>query len=215
MSDRDHFGPRLRRERERRGISLETLARATKVSVDLWDGMERNDFSRWPSGIFARAFVRDYARTLGLDADAVVDDFCRHFDIGDRRGGRIVEAQAELIGHQHQKAADAEPLPTGRERRSARRAAQTPPPLRVKYGPRAFAAGIDVAAVTALALLSSKIGGIGFWMAAGPAAFTYHVVSTIVVGTSLGNRAVEVMSAYLPALSLHTAHPARKPARST
>ena len=213
MSDRDHFGPRLRRERERRGISLDTVSRTTKVSVDLWDGMERNDFSRWPSGIFARAFVRDYARVLGLDADAVVDDFCRHFDIADRRGARIVEAQAELIGHQHQKAIDAEPLPSGRERRSARRGAPPPPPpLRVKYAPRAFAAAIDVAAVTALALLSARIGGIGFWMAAGPAAFTYHVVSTIVVGASPGNRAVDVMSTYLPALSLHTA---RKPARST
>jgi transcriptional regulator with XRE-family HTH domain len=212
MSDRDQFGPRLRRERERRGITLEKLAAVTKVSVDLWDGMERNDFSRWPSGIFARAFVRDYARTIGLDADGVVDDFCRQFDIGDRRGARIVEAQGELIGHQVQRAPDAEPLPTGRERRSGRRAAPPPPALRVKYAPRAFAAAIDVAAVCGLALLSARIGALGFWTAAGPAALTYHIVSTVVVGASLGNRAVDVMSTYLPALSLHTA---RKPARIT
>jgi cytoskeleton protein RodZ len=69
MSERDTFGPRLRSERERRNISLETIASVTKVSADLWDGLERNDFSRWPSGIFARAFVRDYARALGLDED--------------------------------------------------------------------------------------------------------------------------------------------------
>lgn len=203
MPDRDSFGPRLRRERERRGISLETLAAATKVSPDLWDGLERNDFSRWPSGIFARAFVRDYARTLGLDADAVVDDFCRLFEIGDRRAGRIVEAQAELIGHQHQKGPGAEPLPAGRERRSANRAAPQPPALRVKYAPRAIAAAIDLACVTSLAVLSARIGGMGFWTAAGPAAFTYHTVSTVIVGASLGTRAVEIMSAQFPALSLH------------
>ena len=134
MSDRDSFGPRLRRERERRGITLEMLATSTKVNTDLWVGLERNDFSRWPSGIFARAFVRDYARTLGLDADAVVDDFCRHFEKGDRRAIRIVEAQGELIGHQVQKTAGAEPLPAGRERRSANRGSAQPPAMKVKYG---------------------------------------------------------------------------------
>src|SRR5579862_8639100 len=54
MSERDAFGPRLRRERERRGISLETLALVTNVSVDLWMGLEKNDFSQWPGGVFAR-----------------------------------------------------------------------------------------------------------------------------------------------------------------
>ena len=66
----------------------------TRVGVDLWIGMEQNDFSRWPSGIFARAFIRDYARAVGLDADAVVNEFCRLFPNGDRRLGRIVQAQA-------------------------------------------------------------------------------------------------------------------------
>jgi cytoskeleton protein RodZ len=79
MSERDTFGPRLRRERERRGITIETIAAVTKVSPDLWIGLERNDFSKWPSGIFARAFIRDYARAIGLDADDLVDEFCRLF----------------------------------------------------------------------------------------------------------------------------------------
>lgn len=203
MSDRDSFGPRLRRERERRGITLDVLAASTKVSKDLWEGLERNDFSRWPSGIFARAFVRDYARTIGLDADGVVDDFCRHFEKGDRRAGRIVEAQAELIGHNHQKLPGAEPLPAGRERRSANRAANQSPTLKVKYGPRAISAAIDLACVTSLAMLSARVGGISFWMAAGPAALTYHTVATVIVGASLGTRAVDIMSAHIPALSVH------------
>src|SRR5262247_2651749 len=99
MSDRETFGPRLRSERERRGISLDTIASVTKVGADLWDGLERNDFSRWPSGIFARAFVRDYARAIGLDADEVVNEFCRLFPIGDRRARGLINAQANLIGH--------------------------------------------------------------------------------------------------------------------
>src|SRR3972149_11015872 len=120
MPDRHTFGPRLRSERERRGITLDTLEAATKVGVDLWAGLERNDFSRWPSGIFARAFVRDYARVVGLDADEVVDEFCRLFPQGDRRLGRIIKAQGELIGHDSA-AEDPPVVPARGGRRNRRR----------------------------------------------------------------------------------------------
>src|SRR3982751_3855089 len=98
MSEQDTFGPRLRSERERRGISLDTLVTVTKVGSDLWIGLERNDFSKWPSGIFARAFVRDYARAVGLDADEVVDEFCRLFpDIGVLSVALIIKGHALLL----------------------------------------------------------------------------------------------------------------------
>ena len=122
MSDRDTFGPRLRAERERRGISIETIASVTKVGGDLWDGLERNDFSRWPSGIFARAFVRDYARAIGLDADEAVDEFCRLFPLGDRRASRLIQAQAQLIGH-HLACAESGALPVAGDRRAPTAAA--------------------------------------------------------------------------------------------
>ncbi len=111
MSEREAFGPRLRRERERRGISLETLAVVTNVSVELWIGLEKNDFSQWPGGIFARAFVRDYANAIGLDADETVDDFCRLFPVGDRRAAALIRAQSELIGHETTYADDATLIP--------------------------------------------------------------------------------------------------------
>ena len=123
MSERDTFGPRLRSERERRGISLETIAVVTNVNIDLWQGLERNDYSRWPTGIFARAFVRDYAKALGLDADEVVDEFCRLFPIGDRRAERVIRAQAELIGHDPGYQDESQMIPGGVERRSAAREA--------------------------------------------------------------------------------------------
>src|SRR5512132_4446402 len=119
MSEQDTFGPRLRSERERRGISLNTIAAVTKVGVDLWEGLERNDFSKWPSGIFARAFVRDYARAVGLDADDVVDEFCRLFTQGDRRAARIIKAQAQMIGHTPGTLEDPALVPRGGDRRAA------------------------------------------------------------------------------------------------
>ena len=118
MSERDTFGPRLRRERERRGISLETLATRTNVSIELWMGLESNDFSKWPGGLFARAFVRDYARVIGLDAQELVDDFCRLFPVGDRRALPRLRAQAELIGHDLQPGDDSKLIPGGVDRRA-------------------------------------------------------------------------------------------------
>jgi transcriptional regulator with XRE-family HTH domain len=99
MSAREAFGPNLRRIRISRGVSLEQIADATKVSVSLWKALERNDFSRWPSGIYARAYLRSYADLIGVDPDTTVDDFCRWFPQGDRRVERTVREQAAIVGH--------------------------------------------------------------------------------------------------------------------
>jgi transcriptional regulator with XRE-family HTH domain len=95
----DAFGPNLRRIRLERGISLKQLAEATKVPEDLWAAFERNDVSRWPAGIFARAYVRQYACAIGVDPDSTVDEFCRWYPQGDRRAERLVRDHAEIVGH--------------------------------------------------------------------------------------------------------------------
>jgi transcriptional regulator with XRE-family HTH domain len=95
----DAFGPNLRRIRLQRGISLQQLAGATKVPEALWAAFERNDVSRWPDGIFARAYIRQYADAIGVDPDSTVDEFCRWFPQGDRRAERLVRDHAETIGH--------------------------------------------------------------------------------------------------------------------
>lgn len=69
------IGSFLRREREQKGITLKTISEQTKVSVSLLEGLEADDLSRWPGGIFRRAFVRGYATAVGLDPDDVVRRF--------------------------------------------------------------------------------------------------------------------------------------------
>ena len=202
MSDRDTFGPRLRSERERRGISIETIVTVTKVGADLWIGLERNDFSKWPSGIFARAFVRDYAKAVGLDADDVVDEFCRLYPYGDRRAARLIKAQAEIIGHSPGTLEDPALVP--------REGTDAPPRTSGKPRParggsdsrrgRLRQAAIDVTCTVALALLGPAVGGIGFWASAGVAAIFYYSVSTILTGASVGTHAVEFLRHRMPAL---------------
>lgn len=118
MSERETFGPRLRRERERRGITLDTIVTLTNVSLELWQGFESNDLSRWPTRLYARAFVRDYAKAVGLDPDEVVDDFCRLFPLGDRRSVPVIAATAELIGHDTTVTDDPRLMPDGVDRRA-------------------------------------------------------------------------------------------------
>ena len=196
MSDRQTFGPRLRRERERRGISLDTIATVTKVSAELWEGLERNDFSRWPSGIFARAFVRDYARAIGLDADDIVDEFCRLFPIGDRRAARLIQAQAQLIGHSSAYADSALP-PEGDRRASARAGAERR--VLIRFAPRALAAAIDTGCALLLGAAGALAVGGFFWPITAVCALVYHSVSTI-AGATPGTLAVDALRQRVPAL---------------
>src|SRR5205809_4257237 len=155
MSEREAFGPNLRRIRVQRGISLERISEATKVSSDFWVGLERNDFSRWPSGIYARAYVRAYAFEIGVDPEATVNNFCRWFPQGDRRAGRIVKEQAAIVGHDLHWTDDLAP---GQERRAQ-------PPAPVAAGPsaavtrlrRLTAAGADIAAIFAVSILLKSL----------------------------------------------------------
>lgn len=73
------FGSRLRDARERKGVSLRTIANETKISMASLEALERNDISRLPGGIFSRAFVRAFAAEVGLDREATVEDFVRQF----------------------------------------------------------------------------------------------------------------------------------------
>lgn len=77
MNEPITLGAYLRRERERRGLALRTISESTKVSVGLLEGLETDDISRWPGGIFRRAFVRSYAQCVGLDPDDVMKRFER------------------------------------------------------------------------------------------------------------------------------------------
>jgi transcriptional regulator with XRE-family HTH domain len=197
--DREDFGPQLRRERERRGISLEELAATTKVSVELWAAMERNDFSRWPSGIFARAFVRDYARAIGLDSDAVVNQFCRHFTIGDRRARRIVAGQAALIGHELD-ANERELLPAGGERRRARPREAAPSAAFEIYAPRLAAAAFDLVGVSAIVLCGVSMLGSRLLPWIGGVSVLYYTGATIGIGVTPGVRVVQAIRLRAPSL---------------
>jgi cytoskeleton protein RodZ len=69
------LGERLKREREKRKITLEEVALATKVGSRYLRAIEEEKFDQLPGGIFNKGFVKSYARHLGLNGDQAVADY--------------------------------------------------------------------------------------------------------------------------------------------
>ena len=80
INQRRAFGDRLRRQRERQGVSLTEIAEATKVAASLFASLERGDCSRWPGGVYNRAFIRGYARAVKLDPDETAAEFAECYE---------------------------------------------------------------------------------------------------------------------------------------
>jgi hypothetical protein len=79
VSDRRGLGERLKRQRERSGVTLQQISQNTKVPASLFAGLEKGDCSRWPAGLYARAYIRAYAEAIGLSAEETVEEFVAAF----------------------------------------------------------------------------------------------------------------------------------------
>jgi cytoskeletal protein RodZ len=69
------FGGWLRRQREAREISLREIAERTKISLRYLEAMEEDRFEALPAPVFAKGFLREYARYVGLSPDEVVNHY--------------------------------------------------------------------------------------------------------------------------------------------
>src|SRR5438477_879200 len=80
------FGPRLRMERERRRITLDSIAANTKINLGLLRDLERDNVSGWPAGIYRRSFIKAYAKAIGLDPEDIAREFQERFPEQDTFG---------------------------------------------------------------------------------------------------------------------------------
>jgi transcriptional regulator with XRE-family HTH domain len=163
MTDPRSFGAWLRRERERRTITLRAISDRTKIGVGLLESLERGDVSRWPGGIYRRSFVRGYAEAVGLDAELVLANFERLFPAA---GGDSKPDRMELA---------AAPQPQDAELRL-----QLAEPATVLDVPALQIAGRDV--LITLAFGASgwlAAGAVGFWCALAVSALVLHLTTII------------------------------------
>jgi hypothetical protein len=97
MTPQETFVTRLRRHRQRNQISLQEIAAAMRIKLELLEALENNDLSGWPHGLYARAWIRGYATVVGLEPNDAVDDFCRLFVNGDRRAHGTIREIATIV----------------------------------------------------------------------------------------------------------------------
>jgi cytoskeletal protein RodZ len=65
-------GNYLRQQREAKGMSIEEVARATRVPMSSVERLESDQFDELPGEVFVRGFMKSYARAVSLDSDDVL-----------------------------------------------------------------------------------------------------------------------------------------------
>ncbi len=73
VAEPESFGTWLRRQREVREIDLREIADSSKVSMSYLRALEEDRFDVLPAPVFAKGFLRQYARYVGLDPEEVVN----------------------------------------------------------------------------------------------------------------------------------------------
>jgi cytoskeleton protein RodZ len=87
------LGEFLRQEREKRGITIEQVASATKINVRLLHLLESDQYTELPAKPFIRGFVSSYGRFIGIDSKEILTQF------GDFLEMRSVERPTRDAGH--------------------------------------------------------------------------------------------------------------------
>jgi len=68
-------GYTLRQERERQNLSINDIEQGTSIRALYIEAIEAGEYDKLPGTIYAKGFVKNYAKFLGLDADAVAKEF--------------------------------------------------------------------------------------------------------------------------------------------
>ncbi|MCC2641714.1 MAG: uncharacterized protein K0S45_2127 [Nitrospira sp.] len=124
----ESVGEFFRQVRETKGLTVDEVASKTRIRSDFIKALEEGNYAKLPDQVFARGFVRSYARSLGLEEEDAIHRFVQS-------AGAFYEKQGE------------------RERLRQRQAEEE---RRRKANRRAVGIAIALAIVTLIFLLSRE-----------------------------------------------------------
>jgi transcriptional regulator with XRE-family HTH domain len=182
VTEDQSFGKWLRHERERRQISLESVADRTKIGIGLLRALERDDVSRWPPGLFRRSFIRSYANATGLDAETILLEFLTRFP--DPEESHQLFAGAQPLSRDHER-----PHPTSSSSQLRLSLADDAQPLlfelREHLLERCEAMVWDLAVVAIICTVLMAVGA-AFWMSLAAATIGYYTGAVFLFGNTAG-----------------------------
>ncbi|WP_320008261.1 helix-turn-helix domain-containing protein [Maridesulfovibrio sp.] len=73
--DLKELGSLLKEERERQGLTVEQIMEITKVSRVNIIAIENGDRDEFPHEVYAKGFIKNYAKSLGLDSEEIGKNF--------------------------------------------------------------------------------------------------------------------------------------------
>jgi cytoskeleton protein RodZ len=73
------IGEKLRQERIRKGIHIRQVSEATRISERFLHAIESGDTGSIPGGFFAKSFIRQYAKYLGVYDESLEDQVSESF----------------------------------------------------------------------------------------------------------------------------------------
>lgn len=73
----ESVGEFFRQVREAKGLTVDEVSSKTRIRADFVRALEEGNFSKLPDQVFARGFVRSYARSLGLDEEDAIQRFTK------------------------------------------------------------------------------------------------------------------------------------------
>ncbi len=71
----ESVGEFFKQVRETKGLTVDEVASKTRIRTDFVKALEDGNFSKLPDQVFAKGFVRSYARSLGLDEEDAIHRF--------------------------------------------------------------------------------------------------------------------------------------------
>jgi cytoskeleton protein RodZ len=80
------IGEVLKRARSRQQVDISAVEDRTKIRTKYLRAMEQDEWDVLPSHAYAKGFLRTYASLLGLDADALVDEYRRQYEGPEAQG---------------------------------------------------------------------------------------------------------------------------------
>lgn len=93
----EKLGELFAHTREERGIALEKVSYDLKIRLEYLTALEKSDFQALPPSVYARGFVKNYAKYLGLNAEKSQRMFMRENSIFEKPVDNVEEKEKNLI----------------------------------------------------------------------------------------------------------------------